>query len=105
MPSTIRRRSQPGPHQTVLEDAGLVVIPNWATAIANGPAAATDEVNQTRNFAVTIIQTEGNLVFTTAPAVSPNEGHLTFQTAPDTNGLRGSHRATAGQRRNGPRRR
>ena len=76
----------PGPHQTVLEDAGLVVIPNWATAIANGPAAATDEVNQTRNFVVTTIQTEGNLVFTTAPAVSPNEGHLTFQTAPDTNG-------------------
>jgi hypothetical protein len=74
-----------GANQVVLEDAGAVSVANWATAIAPGPPAATDEANQVLTFIVT---NSRNSLFTTTgqPALSSN-GTLTYTPAPNQNGV------------------
>ena len=76
----------PGGDRTVLEDAGSVSIPAWATNIVRGPLAATDEASQTLTFDVAVTGTTGSLAFVTPPAVSTTTGNLTFDAAADSNG-------------------
>ncbi len=76
IPATLTRR----------EDAGLVTVPGFMTAIRPGPAAALDEATQTLTVSVT-----GNAAsFTQMPAIDLATGTLTFQTAPDVNDLTGN---------------
>ncbi|HLY13451.1 MAG TPA: Ig-like domain-containing protein [Candidatus Limnocylindrales bacterium] len=67
-----------GSDQTVLEDAGPVAVPGWASPISSGPG----DPSQTLNFIVT---DDNNPLFSSPPAVSPS-GALTFTTAPNANG-------------------
>jgi VCBS repeat-containing protein len=68
-----------GADQTVLEDAGPVIVPNWATAISAGPLEAA----QTVHFNV-VGNTNAGL-FSAAPAVSAS-GTLTYTPAVNANG-------------------
>lgn len=68
-----------GPDQTVLEDAGPQVVPNWATAISPGPAG---EAWQTVSF---ICSNSHPARFSAQPAVS-STGTLTFTPAANANG-------------------
>ena len=70
----------------MLEDAGTITVPNWATAIAPGPAAALDEANQKLTFETKVISTTSNLAFSSAPAVDAATGALVYAAATDTNG-------------------
>ncbi|MGQ0591982.1 MAG: beta strand repeat-containing protein, partial [Gammaproteobacteria bacterium] len=67
-----------GPNQTVLEDAGLVTVSPWATAITAGPG----ESGQILTFQVS---NNNAALFTVQPAVS-SSGVLTFTPAPNANG-------------------
>jgi hypothetical protein len=60
-----------GPNQTVMRDAGNVVVPGWATNISPGPA---NEAGQTVTFLVAAANPD---MFAVQPAVSSN-GTLTF---------------------------
>jgi VCBS repeat-containing protein len=72
-----------GADQTVLEDAGVVTVANWATNILPGPPAATDELaTQTVSFEVTTVHGDK---FEVLPTVAP-DGTLSFKTARDANG-------------------
>jgi hypothetical protein len=68
------------------EDAGAVTVNGFATNIARGPAAATDEAAQVLTFVVNVTGTTGNLAFTSAPAIDPATGALTYTMAANTNG-------------------
>ena len=68
-----------GPNQTVAEDAGAQVVPNWATNISAGLPA---ESGQALTFVVTTAQ---SALFAAGPAVSAN-GTLTYTPAPDAVG-------------------
>ena len=68
-----------GSDQTVLEDAGLQAVPNWATNISPGP---TNESTQTVNFVVT---NNNNSLFSTQPSIN-SVGQLSYTPAPDANG-------------------
>ncbi len=70
-----------GADQTVVEDAGAVTVPAWATSISSGPA---DEAVQSLTFNVTA--NDNPALFASAPAVDPTTGDLTFTPAPDANG-------------------
>ena len=65
----------------VIEDQGLVTVPNFATDLAPGPGTATDESGQ--EFIVEVVAADPS-AFTVQPAIS-TDGTLTFQTAPDVN--------------------
>ncbi|MGH8534071.1 MAG: tandem-95 repeat protein, partial [Gammaproteobacteria bacterium] len=69
-----------GGNQTVLEDAGLVTVNPWATAISPGPA---NESGQTVGFNITGNTNPG--LFSAGPAVSP-AGTLSFTPAPNAFG-------------------
>jgi len=68
-----------GPDQTVLEDAGKVLVPEWAKNIKMGPS---DEKSQTATFYLT--HANPNL-FSIQPEVSVN-GDLSFTPAPNAFG-------------------
>jgi hypothetical protein len=67
-----------GTDQSILEDAGPIAVPGWASAITSGPG----DPAQTLNFIVT---NDNNALFSTQPAVSAT-GVLTYTTAPNANG-------------------
>ncbi len=69
-----------GVGQVCLEDAGLQIVPGWATKISAGPA---DEAGQALTFSVT---GPDLTVFSQIPSVDPVSGDLTYQPAPDANG-------------------
>jgi len=68
-----------GPDITVLEDAGLQVIPGWATDISPG---APNETNQVLSFR---ISTRDAALFSTQPTISA-DGTLRFQFGTNANG-------------------
>ena len=68
-----------GPNQGALEDAGLLSVSGWATAIAPGPP---DEAAQTVSFTV---NSDNSSLFAIQPTVAP-DGTLTYSPAADTNG-------------------
>jgi hypothetical protein len=68
-----------GLDQTVAEDAGAQSVLNWATAIDDGDADAT----QTLSFTVS---NSNNALFSIQPAVA-SDGTLTYTPAADANGL------------------
>lgn len=68
-----------GANQTVLEDAGAQVVPNWATGITAGPA---DEAGQSLSFTV---NNNNNALFSAQPAIASN-GTLTYTPAANANG-------------------
>jgi CSLREA domain-containing protein len=70
----------------VLEDAGAQSVTTFATGMARGPLAATDEATQTLAFTAQVTGTTGNLAFSTPPAIDASTGALTYQTAANTNG-------------------
>ncbi|GIX00190.1 MAG: hypothetical protein KatS3mg111_3522 [Pirellulaceae bacterium] len=73
-----------GADQTVVEDAGEVVVNGWATNILAGPPAALDEhATQTVSFEVT---SDAPSLFAVPPTVD-GTGTLRFTPAPDANGL------------------
>lgn len=69
-----------GADQAILEDAGPISVPGWASAISSGPGDPT----QTLNFIVT---NNNNALFTVTgqPAINA-AGLLTYTTAPNANG-------------------
>lgn len=68
-----------GADDSALEDSGNRVVPNWATAVAAGPA---DESGQTVVFEVS---TDNNSLFEVLPAISPT-GTLSYRPAVDAFG-------------------
>ena len=68
--------------QTVEAQSEPVLMPNFATDVAPGPATATDEVGQAVSFAVT---TSDDLLFAQLPTITP-EGTLSYQPANDKAG-------------------
>jgi hypothetical protein len=68
------------------EDEGAVTVNGFATNIAPGPAAATDEASQTLTFLLSITGTTGSIAFTAGPAIDPITGALTFTLASNTSG-------------------
>jgi hypothetical protein len=68
-----------GPHQKVLENAGVQTVAGWATAISAGPP---DEAGQSVTFVVTC---DNPALFAGTPTVAAN-GTLTFTPAPDVSG-------------------
>jgi hypothetical protein len=70
----------------VLEDAGAQSVSTFATGMARGPVAATDEAAQTLAFTAQVTGTTGNLAFSTPPAIDASSGALTYRTAANTNG-------------------
>lgn len=76
-----------GGNQTVAEDAGPQTVTGFASGMAPGPVAATDEAAQALSpFAVSVTGTTGTLVFTAPPAINPATGALTYQTSANTSG-------------------
>jgi VCBS repeat-containing protein len=84
-----------GPDQTINEDAGPILIANWAENIQPGPSTATDESDQINNdvepdeaFKFTVVPLSGpnNVSFVTPPQIDKTTGDLTYQTSPDSNG-------------------
>lgn len=69
----------PGGNQSVLEDAGVQTVTNWATAISAGPS---NEAAQTLTFQVS---NNNNTLFSAQPAVS-STGTLTYTPAANANG-------------------
>ncbi|MFM8478853.1 MAG: SdrD B-like domain-containing protein, partial [Planctomycetaceae bacterium] len=67
------------PESSAQEDAGLQVIPSWATAISPGDVT---EIRQTLQFTLT---TSNPALFSVAPTISP-DGTLTWQSAPNAFG-------------------
>ena len=70
-----------GADQTVLEDAGLQTVANWATNITAGPTA--DELTQTLTF---LVSNDNNALFAVQPAIAA-DGTLTYTLAPNANGV------------------
>jgi len=68
-----------GPDQTVLENAGAVVVDNWATNINVG---ASQESVQAVDF---IVSTNNDALFSVLPSIDAN-GHLTYTLAPNQYG-------------------
>ena len=68
------------------EDAGAVLVSDFATDIRPGPATATDEAGQALVFLVTVIGTTGTLSFGVAPAIDPVTGDLSFAATADSYG-------------------
>jgi hypothetical protein len=69
-----------GGDQIVLEDAGLVTVPAWATLITPG----ANDSGQTVTFEITSNSNPG--LFSAGPAVNGTTGDLTFTPAPNANG-------------------
>ncbi|MFM9965610.1 MAG: Ig-like domain-containing protein [Planctomycetaceae bacterium] len=67
-----------GPNQTVLEDASVPSVMNWATNISTGP----NEMEQTVDFQVS---NDNTGLFSVQPAIAP-DGTLTYTLAPNQNG-------------------
>jgi large repetitive protein len=79
-----------GGNQLITEDSGLVIDADWATNVIPGPAAATDEGNQTLTFNFQLIpgaSTPG-FAFASQPQVtfSGTSWDLSYETAADING-------------------
>ncbi|MCB1582585.1 MAG: tandem-95 repeat protein, partial [Xanthomonadales bacterium] len=70
-----------GSNQSVLEDAGAITVPSWATNVLAGPP---DEVGQTLTF--NIIANDNPGLFSAGPAVA-SDGTLSYTTAADANGV------------------
>jgi VCBS repeat-containing protein len=68
-----------GANQTVLEDAGVQSVANWATNVSAG---AANESGQALNFIVT---NSNNLLFAVQPAIAAN-GTLSYTPAANVNG-------------------
>ena len=69
---------------TSAEDAGLQVVPGFATGMSAGPAS---ESGQTLlGFSVIQVGATGGLTFASAPAINLATGNLTYQAAPDSYG-------------------
>lgn len=62
----------------ILEDAGLIVLADWATSISAGP----EENDQNLSFEVAVNE---ETLFEIPPFISP-EGQLSFKVAPNTSG-------------------
>ncbi|MHB8072055.1 MAG: tandem-95 repeat protein, partial [Candidatus Cryosericum sp.] len=69
-----------GANQTVSEDCGTQIVPNWATAISAGPS---NESGQTLAFSIT---NSDNHLFSVQPAVNAS-GTLSYTPAANANGL------------------
>ncbi|MHB8108280.1 MAG: tandem-95 repeat protein, partial [Candidatus Cryosericum sp.] len=69
-----------GADQTVTEDCGTQIVPNWATAISAGPS---NESGQTLTFSIT---NSDNHLFSVQPAVNAS-GTLSYTPAANANGL------------------
>jgi VCBS repeat-containing protein len=61
-----------GTNVEVFDNAGVVVVANWAANLSAGPA---NESGQTLNF---VVSNNNNAIFATQPSISPN-GTLTFK--------------------------
>ncbi len=70
-----------GANQTVIEDAGIQTVINWATAIVLGPA--NEVPPQTATF---VVSNDNNSLFVVQPAINA-AGDLTYTTAVDASGL------------------
>jgi len=70
-----------GLDETVLEDAGLQTVTNWATVISTGPA---DESGQA--IAAFNVSTDNDPLFSVLPAVDNITGDLTYTPAANANG-------------------
>jgi Ca2+-binding RTX toxin-like protein len=68
-----------GANQTILEDAGVQTVNNWATNISVGPS---DESGQTSEF---IVSNNNTALFAAQPTIAP-DGTLTYTAAPNANG-------------------
>ena len=68
-----------GEDQSIVKNAELQIIPNWATRMNKGPA---DEQNQSLSFIVDVDRTE---MFEQPPRISP-DGTLTYEPARDAYG-------------------
>lgn len=66
-----------GPNQTVQEDGGPRIIPNWATGVTSG------DPDDDATFVLTVVSS--TLSFTSGPTISPT-GTLSYTTAPNDNG-------------------
>ena len=75
-------RFEKGSDLSVFEDAGLQIIPNWATEIDPG---GRDDDDQTLNFSVQVINTDNPNLFLVAPSLSA-DGILTYEAAVDASG-------------------
>ncbi|MBY0514738.1 MAG: cadherin-like domain-containing protein, partial [Gemmataceae bacterium] len=60
-------------------------VPNFATGFQRGPAAATDEANQTPTYLLAVTGTTGTLAFTAGPTISA-AGTLSYAAAAGTSG-------------------
>lgn len=75
----------PSQTQSVLEDAGAVIVPGFVTDISQSPISAGDELaGQTLAFTLTP-RTPENGLFVVSPTIGP-DGNLTFTSAPDAVG-------------------
>jgi cyclophilin family peptidyl-prolyl cis-trans isomerase len=72
-----------GANQTAGEDDGAQSVTGWATAIAKGPATATDEAAQTLTFNVS---NNNPNIFLVAPAIDAT-GKLTYTPKPNSAGI------------------
>jgi hypothetical protein len=68
-----------GPDQTILEDAALQVVPNWASEIIPGPP---NEAGQTVGF---LVSADNSAFFEIQPVIAAN-GTLSFKPAPNAHG-------------------
>jgi VCBS repeat-containing protein len=66
---------------TVAEDQGVVSRTGFATGIRPGPATAIDETNQQLTF---VVRAEDPSIFSVQPTIQ-SDGTLVFQTAPNVN--------------------
>ncbi len=75
----------PGTLATV-EDAGLVVVPNFATGILPGPVLASDEVAVDNQQVTFLVRALDPSLFDEQPSIDAS-GTLQFRLAPDVNNL------------------
>jgi len=69
----------PGADQTVNENAGAQVVPNWATNLSAGPS---NESSQALSF---LVSNSNNALFSAQPSIDAT-GQLTYTPAADANG-------------------
>jgi hypothetical protein len=76
--------SMPAFAPTVDEDAGVQLVPHFASALLAGPAYESSQ--SLLGFTLTPINTVGEVSFVSGPILAL-DGTLTYEVAPDTNGL------------------
>ncbi len=69
-----------GANQTVLEDAGEVIVTGWATGISAGSA------NENGQELTLTVSTDNDALFAVQPSIDLESGDLKFTTAADANG-------------------